>query len=208
MVRSLKPEACFRDNHVRSYRQHPRVGRCGPRVCRPRHSLLRRPPTSNGRSGSRWRASSCILVYVVSQWREIAGAFSKRQARYGTLSLVSVIVVLGILGGVNYVAGRQNKRWDLTSSKEFSLSDQTKKILQDLKQPLQLIVFERDERHAAVPRSARRVPVPLEAGQGRVRRSGQAAGDGAGSIRSRRSARPRSSIRGASSASPAPASRT
>jgi ABC-type uncharacterized transport system involved in gliding motility auxiliary subunit len=88
----------------------------------------------------------CILVYVLSQWREIAATFSKRQAKYGTLSLMSVVIVLGILGGVNYVAGRQNKRWDLTASKEFSLSDQTRKILQDLKQPLKLIVFERDER--------------------------------------------------------------
>jgi ABC-type uncharacterized transport system involved in gliding motility auxiliary subunit len=88
----------------------------------------------------------CILVYVLSQWRDIAETVSRRQARYGTLSLVSVLTVLGILLGLNYVASRQNKRWDLTSSKEFELSEQTRKILQDLKQPLKLIVFERDER--------------------------------------------------------------
>jgi ABC-type uncharacterized transport system involved in gliding motility auxiliary subunit len=88
----------------------------------------------------------CILVYVASQWREIAGAFSKRQARYGTLSLASVFIVLGILIGANYIANRQNKRWDLTESKEFSLSDQTRKIVQGLEHPLRLIVFERDER--------------------------------------------------------------
>jgi ABC-type uncharacterized transport system involved in gliding motility auxiliary subunit len=89
---------------------------------------------------------ACIVIYVLSQWREIAETFTRRQARYGTLSMVSVLIVLGILLGINYVATRQNKRWDLTSSKEFELSDQTKKILQDLKQPLKLVVFERDER--------------------------------------------------------------
>ena len=90
----------------------------------------------------------CILLYVVSQWRDIAGSMSKRQARYGTLSAASIFIVLGLLLGVNYVASRQNKRWDLTASKEFSLSDQTRKILQDLKQPLKLIVFEREDRAA------------------------------------------------------------
>ena len=41
-----------------------------------------------------WLAISglvAILVYVLSQWREIAATFTRRQARYGTLSLVSVI---------------------------------------------------------------------------------------------------------------------
>jgi ABC-type uncharacterized transport system involved in gliding motility auxiliary subunit len=98
-----------------------------------------------------WLAISglvAILVYVLSQWREIVAAFSGRQGRYGTLSLVSVIVVLGILVGINYIAQRQNKRWDLTASQEFTLSDQTRKVIQNLKQPLKLIVFEREERMA------------------------------------------------------------
>jgi ABC-type uncharacterized transport system involved in gliding motility auxiliary subunit len=87
----------------------------------------------------------CILVYIFSQWREIAASVTTRQAKYGTLSLVSIIVVVGILAGINYIASRQNKRWDLTASQEFSLSEQTRKVLQGLQRPLKLLVFAREE---------------------------------------------------------------
>ena len=86
-----------------------------------------------------------VLVYLASQWREIGASFSRRQTRYGTLTLVSVLVVLGILVAVNYVAERQNKRWDLTASRQFSLSDQTTKILKSLKAPVLITVFDRDD---------------------------------------------------------------
>ena len=54
--------------------------------------------------------------------------FSRRQARYGTLAGVSVLVVLGILVAINYIGARQNKRWDLTANKQFSLSDQSRNV--------------------------------------------------------------------------------
>src|SRR3954469_25579603 len=61
----------------------------------------------------------CIVLYAASQWREMASTFSKRPARYGTLAAVSVLVVLGLLLGVNYLAEKYNKRWDLTAAREF-----------------------------------------------------------------------------------------
>ncbi|MPZ16784.1 MAG: hypothetical protein GEV06_02535 [Luteitalea sp.] len=86
----------------------------------------------------------CVLLYLASQWREIIGAFGNRSVRYGSLSLGSIAIVIGILAGVNYVAGRESKRWDLTASKQFSLSDQTKSVLADLESPVQVKVFARD----------------------------------------------------------------
>ena len=58
----------------------------------------------------------CTLLYVLSQWREIGRELSGRQARFGSLAAASVLVVLGILAGINYLAGRHNKRWDLTAT--------------------------------------------------------------------------------------------
>jgi hypothetical protein len=52
-----------------------------------------------------------------------------------------VIVFLALLVGVNWLANRQNKRWDLTDSKQFSLSDQTKQIISSLKAPMRIRVF-------------------------------------------------------------------
>jgi ABC-type uncharacterized transport system involved in gliding motility auxiliary subunit len=88
----------------------------------------------------------CVLVYLLSQWREIVAVFAGRSAKYGALSAASVLLVLAILVGVNYIASRQNKRWDLTAGGVFSLSDQTRKILSGLKEPVQLYVFDKNDR--------------------------------------------------------------
>ena len=83
----------------------------------------------------------CTLLYLLSQWREIGRGFSRRQVRYGVVSAASVLVVLLILGGINWIAARQSKRWDLTAGSQFTLSDQTKKILGGLKEPVKVRVF-------------------------------------------------------------------
>jgi ABC-type uncharacterized transport system involved in gliding motility auxiliary subunit len=83
----------------------------------------------------------CVLAYAAGQWREIAQVFSRRQARYGTLAATSVIAVLGILVAINYIGVRQNKRWDLTTNRQFSLSDQSRNVLAKLDAPLQVLVF-------------------------------------------------------------------
>ena len=83
----------------------------------------------------------CTLLYILSQWREIARSMSGREARYGTLAVASVLVVLAILVALNYLASRHNKRWDLTAAKQFTLSEQTRKVLQGLERPVSLKVF-------------------------------------------------------------------
>jgi gliding motility-associatede transport system auxiliary component len=87
----------------------------------------------------------CVLLYVLSQWREIVRDFSGRQARYGTLAAASVVIVLGILAAINYLAERHNKRWDLTAASQYTLSEQTKKVLQGLTKPVRVTVFARTE---------------------------------------------------------------
>jgi len=89
-----------------------------------------------------WAGLALVILYSLSQWRQIVAWFGGRNARYGTLAGVSVIVALGILVAVNYVSVRKNKRWDLTANQQFSLSDQTTKLLADLKAPVKFLVFE------------------------------------------------------------------
>ena len=91
-----------------------------------------------------WAGLACVLAYTLGQWREIVRIFSRRQARYGTLAGVSVILVLAILVAVNYIGSTQNKRWDLTVNKQFSLSDQTRNVLANLDAPLQVVVFAKE----------------------------------------------------------------
>ena len=83
----------------------------------------------------------CTLLYILSQWREIARAFAGREARFGSLAVASMIVVLAILVALNYLAARHNKRWDLTAAKQYTLSEQTRKVLQSLQRPVNIKVF-------------------------------------------------------------------
>jgi gliding motility-associatede transport system auxiliary component len=88
-----------------------------------------------------WGGLVCVLAYTLGQWREIAKVFARRQARYGTLMGVSILVVLGILVAINYIGSKQNKRWDLTANKQFSLSDQSRNVVSKLDSPMQVQVF-------------------------------------------------------------------
>jgi ABC-type uncharacterized transport system involved in gliding motility auxiliary subunit len=89
-----------------------------------------------------WAGLATVLIYMAGQWRDVAEFYKGRGARYGTLSLVSIVVFLGILVAVNYLGTRQNKRWDLTANQVFSLSDQTVKILRELQEPVTITVFD------------------------------------------------------------------
>ena len=101
-----------------------------------------------------WRATynalaiaglACTLLYLVSQWREVAQSFSGRQAKFGAVALGGVLAIVAILAAVNYIASRQNKRWDLTANRVFSLSEQTHKLLGSLVSPVQVRVFARSD---------------------------------------------------------------
>jgi ABC-type uncharacterized transport system involved in gliding motility auxiliary subunit len=83
----------------------------------------------------------CVLIYVAGFWQDFAKLFSRRQARYGALMVVNVLVVLGILILINVIGKSQNKRWDLTANKQFSLSDQSRNVLEKLDSPLEIKVF-------------------------------------------------------------------
>lgn len=91
-----------------------------------------------------WTGLALVVLYTLGQWREIVAYFQRRNARYGAIASVSVLVVLGILIAVNYVSFRQNKRWDLTANRQYSLSEQTVKLLRELKAPVKFLVFEQE----------------------------------------------------------------
>ena len=83
-----------------------------------------------------------ILLYLVMQWRESATGPNARQTRLGTQSIVGIVAVLAILGALNYLGVRKNKRWDLTADQVFSLSGQTLKVLHGLDAPAKITVFD------------------------------------------------------------------
>ena len=85
-----------------------------------------------------------VAVHTLSQWRDILAFFSRRQAREGVMATSGVLLALGILVAANYILSRQNVRWDLTAAQQYSLSDQTRRVLEELDAPISVLVFARE----------------------------------------------------------------
>ena len=85
-----------------------------------------------------------ILLYGAGHWRLVARSFERRQTRYGTLAGTGIVLVLVIVVALNYVLARRNMRWDLTAAQQYSLSDQTRRVLDNLTTPVRILVFARE----------------------------------------------------------------
>jgi len=103
-----------------------------------------RPEWAQYQQYAAWAGLAMVLVYVASEWRDVLTLLQSRSGRYGSMSAVGLIAFLGILVAVNYLASRQNKRWDFTANQVYSLSDQTIKILKELDAPVTFTVFDRE----------------------------------------------------------------
>ena len=70
-----------------------------------------------------------------------AAWIQSRQTKYSAFAFLYVVVVLAVLVFANVFADRYNKSYDSTTNKQFSLSDQTIKIVKSLKADTQLTYF-------------------------------------------------------------------
>ena len=118
-----------------------------------------------------WAGLALVLVYMAGQWRDISTFYEGRGAKYGTLSIVSILVFVGILVAVNYLglAPEQALGPDLEPGLQPVGSDH-----QDPADPGRAgevhRVRSRDvARHA--PRPAGRLHLPVAEGHRRVHRS-------------------------------------
>ncbi len=72
---------------------------------------------------------------MASQW------LKARQTKYAAYAAIYILVVLAILVVVNILANRYNKSYDATANKRYSLSEQTQKIVNGLKQNATITYF-------------------------------------------------------------------
>jgi len=82
-----------------------------------------------------------VLAWIILDFGTIIGFFGKRSSRLGTNTSVLVIAVLAILVFINYLGFRHHKTFDLTSEKLYTLSDQTKKIVEPIKSDVTIFLF-------------------------------------------------------------------
>ena len=74
-------------------------------------------------------------------------SYHKRVLLFGSITTVAIIVLTAILIVVNYISFRHYKRIDLTKNRIYSISDQTRDIVESIEHPIAIYVF--------VPRTAR-----------------------------------------------------
>ncbi len=68
-----------------------------------------------------------------------------RQQKYGAYTTVYILVILGVLGAINYLANKNNKTYDTTTAKRFSLSEQTQKVVRGLGQEVQITYWDEQQ---------------------------------------------------------------
>jgi ABC-type uncharacterized transport system involved in gliding motility auxiliary subunit len=70
-----------------------------------------------------------------------ANWMKSRQTKYTGYAAAYIVVVLAVLAAVNFLGNRYDKSYDATANKQFSLSDQTIKLVKGLKTDAQLTYF-------------------------------------------------------------------
>jgi len=64
-----------------------------------------------------------------------------RQTKYAAYATTYILVVLAVVVVANYLANRYSKSYDTTANKRYSLSPETKKIVDGLKEPATITYF-------------------------------------------------------------------
>jgi ABC-type uncharacterized transport system involved in gliding motility auxiliary subunit len=85
----------------------------------------------------------CLLSSVVIGFSGILRFFSKRSSQLGTNTTILSVVVIAILVLVNFVGFRHHKRFDLTTEKLYTLSDQTKQVVGGLQKDVTIVRFDK-----------------------------------------------------------------
>lgn len=83
------------------------------------------------------------LVGVAGSFGEIRESFSRRSTRLGANSALVTLAVVAILAFLNFLGYRYHKRFDLTSEKLYSLSEQTRKVVGGLQKDVKVYYFGR-----------------------------------------------------------------
>ena len=99
-----------------------------------------------------WAGVALILIGLAGRIPEMMKMAGARRMKYGTNTFVFVALVTSILGGVNWLANRYPKRFDVSKEKRFSLSEQTRKILDGLAGDLTLSYVQRNAASAPASR--------------------------------------------------------
>jgi len=88
--------------------------------------------------------AALLVAGAVLDRRRIGAALRGRTARAASASIGYTLTVLAVVVLVNFMAGRHHRRFDLTENRDFSLSEQTIKVLEGLSREVTVTSFTRE----------------------------------------------------------------
>lgn len=91
-----------------------------------------------------WAGLALIAIGLLARIPDLVRSMGARRLKYGSNTALYVLLVAGILGGVNWMANRYPQRLDVSKEKRFSLAEQTRKILGGLKGDVTLTYVQRN----------------------------------------------------------------
>lgn len=86
-------------------------------------------------------AGALVVLAIGLDWKLYWEFFTMRTTKHGMNMGAMIVLVVTLTVCVNYLANKHNKTWDLTQEKLNSLSEQTTKLLDGLKQEVEIKVF-------------------------------------------------------------------
>ena len=87
----------------------------------------------------------CLLLLFIVQFDAVKAFSTRRSTRLGANSLLMIVLFVGILAIVNFLAARHSVRWDLSENQNFSLAPQTHRVLRSLPRDVKVTVFTREK---------------------------------------------------------------
>lgn len=95
-------------------------------------------------------AISLAMLLAFMRWNELMVYMKSQYFKKVLYHVLNMILVISILGVVNYLGNKNYKEFDMTSEKRNSLTDQTLKVLEMVKEPLTMTVFAKREEWKSV----------------------------------------------------------
>ena len=85
-----------------------------------------------------------IALVALYLWSKQHQLWQKRSTKQNTNTVIAIAIILTIVVLINILGIRHNKRWDFSKERTYKLSALSEITVRQLKQPLEVIVFNRD----------------------------------------------------------------
>ncbi len=82
-----------------------------------------------------------VIIGIAANYRQILTSLGRRSTKYAANYVISIVLVIAIVSGVNFLGQRHTKRFDTTGSGRYTLAPQTIQVLKKLGSDVNIKAF-------------------------------------------------------------------